>query len=257
MPISKQDTAVAAILGLLALTGKKASASTGPRKPGAGWKPRDPEKDAQALHKRANQKEAGAWAVTFADIPGHPLSPLTAAALARWAGIESSGKATTRSRLDERGLMQAGPASVTDGELTPDEFAQLINPQTTRAQHAALAVKYVDALANKAMTYVANPPKDPVDLLWYAKLWHQRPVDVRDAGIVGPDAEGKQVLTATGHPAGMTGDALSDSHALAVKYVGTLQHALASGDLAGAQAADNALHRLHAANMVAWGTATP
>lgn len=227
MAFTKQDTTAAAIVGLLLLGGagaRKAFASTPGKTPagGAGPKPPPtPEADGAALLKRANQANAHAWAVTFVDNPSHATSPLAAAALARWAGIESSGKATNRSRLDERGLMQAGPAAVTDGELTQAEFDQLIAPSTTKAQHAALAIKYVDALANKAMTYVPHPPSDPVELIWYAKLWHQRPVDVRDAG--------------------MTGDAIADARRLAVQW-----------------AADaKAMHRLRAANVVAWGTATP
>lgn len=271
MAISKQDTAVAAGLGLLLLAGGKALASKGsatvPRLPlsagtrvdveiapgawqhgtvdaggisatidGTGdskslsahrWRLLARGQDADdgaALMKRANQPGATAWAVVFADLPGNVLSPLSAAALARWAGIESSGIPVgpkNPSRLDERGLMQAGPASVVENELTQAEFDALKNPKTTRATQAVLAVKYVDALTNKAMTYVARPPKDPIDLIWYAKMWHQRPVDVRDGG--------------------MTGDAHADARRLAQQW-----------------AADpKAMHRLRAANVIAWGTPTP
>jgi len=221
--LSKQDTTAAAIVGLLLLVGGKKALAAQPGKtaPAGAAPPPTPEEDGARLMERANQKAANAWAVVFADVPGHPISPLSAAALSRWVGLESSGKATNRSRLDERGLMQAGPASVTDGELTQAEFDQLIAPGTTKAQHAALAIKYVDALTNKAMTYVAHPPADPVELIWYAKLWHQRPVDVRDAG--------------------MTGDAIADARRLAQQWAHDAK----------------AMHRLRAANVVAWGTATP
>jgi hypothetical protein len=221
---SKQDTAIAAVVALLLFAGgRKVLAAT---KPGASAPPPpkppiDPKADGAALLKRANQAAAAAWAVTFASVPDHPISPLTAAALARWAGIESSGKATNASRLNERGLLQAGPQTVDEGGLTQSEFDALIAASTSRAQHAALAIKYADWLAQKAFTYVARPPVDPVEIIWYAKLWHQRPVDVRDSGL--------------------TGDAIADARMLALKW-----------------AADpKAMHRLRAANVVAWGTPTP
>ncbi len=248
MAFSKADTTAAGALLLLGLLGaKKASASTGPKQPAGGGlgPPVDPDKDTAALLKRANQKDASAWAVVFADMPDHPVSPLTAAALARWAGIESSGIPVgpkNPSRLDERGLMQAGPAAVAEGELTQVEFDALKNKATPRGVQAALAVKYVDALANKAMTYVEHPPADPVFLLWYAKLWHQRPVDVRDAG-----------LTAKG----MSGDAIADARALAVRYTTELANARALPNPAAASTAEKALHRLRAANVVAFGTGAP
>jgi len=221
--LSKQDTAIAAGVALLLIAGgKKVLAAT---KPGASSPPPkpplDPKADGEALMKRANQKAAAAWAVTFASVPDHPVSPLSAAALARWAGIESSGNATKPSRLNERGLMQAGPQTVAEGGLTQPEWDALISPSTSKLQHAALAIKYVDWLAQKAFTYVPKPPVDPVEIIWYAKLWHQRPVDVRDSGL--------------------TGDAIADARTLAQKW-----------------AADpKAMHRLRAANVVAWGTPTP
>lgn len=227
MAISKSDAAIGAFVLLLLLGGRKVLAAT-TSKPGASPPPPpppkppvDPKKDGDALMKRANQAGAASWAVTFASVPDHPISPLAAAALARWAGIESSGKATNTSRLNERGLMQAGPTSVAEGELTPEEWAALTDQKTTKAQHAAIAIKYVDALAKKAFTYVARPPVDPVEIIWYAKLWHQRPVDVRDAGL--------------------TGDAIADAGMLAQKWAGD----------------NKALHRLRAANVVAFGTPTP
>lgn len=260
MPLSKADTAAAGVLVLLGLMGaKKASASTGKKAPGGLPPPVDANKDIAALLKRANQKDAAAWSVVFADLPDHPVSPLTAAALSRWAGIESSGIPVgpkNPSRLDERGLMQAGPAAVAEGELTQAEFDALKDKKTTRGVQAALAVKYVDALANKAMTYVLHPPKDPIFLIWYSKLWHQRPVDVRDAGLV-PLVDGKPQLSPTGHPAGMTGDAQADARALVERYSMELANARALPNPAGADAAEKALHRLRAANVVAFGTGTP
>jgi hypothetical protein len=208
---------------LLVLGGKKALAATAlkarrKRKPAAAA---GREKWTGPRCRSADQASASAWTAVFSDLPGRVLSPLTARALARWAGIESSGIPVgpkNPSRLDERGLMQAGPSAVTDGLLTAAEFAALKDPKTTRAQHAALSVKYVDALANKAMTYVQAPPADPVDLIWYAKLWHQRPVDVRDAGL---RTDGKQ---------GMTGDALGDARKLAEVWAVNAATARAAGD---------------------------
>jgi hypothetical protein len=253
VPISKRDTTIGAVLALLLLIGgKKALAATAPKgAPKAGGAPPpppDPKADGAALLKRADQSGAAAWTAVFSDLPGRVLSPLTARALSRWAGIESSGIPVgpkNPSRLDERGLMQAGPSAVTDGLLSAAEFAALKDPKTTRAQHAALSVKYVDALANKAMTYVAAPPADPVDLIWYAKLWHQRPVDVRDAGL---RTDGKQ---------GMTGDALGDARKLAEVWAVNAATARAAGDAEGAKRWDRALHRLRAANVIAWGAAAP
>lgn len=225
MAISKSDAAVGAFVLLLLLGGRKVLAAT-TSKPGASSpppppKPVDPKKDGEALMKRANQAGAAAWAVQFASVPDHPISPLSAAALARWAGIESSGKALNTSRLNERGLMQAGPTSVAEGELSQAEWDALNDPKTTKAQHAAIAIKYVDALSRKAFTYVPRPPVDPVEIIWYAKLWHQRPVDVRDGQL--------------------TGDAMVDARALAERWASD----------------PKALHRLRAANVVAFGTPTP
>ena len=225
MAVSKQDTAVAAGIALLLLAGgKKVLASTGP-KAAAPPKPVDPKADGDALIKRANQKAALAWASIFAD---HPVTPLVAGELARWAGIESSGNPLAKSRLNERGLMQAGAQTVDEGGLTQAEWDALIDPKTTKKQHADLAIKYVDWLASHAATHLLSDPADPVDRVWYAKLYHQRPVDVRD--VVGPLT--KQLST-------------TNAHTIATVLANTWS------------ADPKAMHRLRAANVVAWGTATP
>jgi hypothetical protein len=223
--MNKDETAIAVGLGLLALGGAKALASKGPNK--APPVPLDPGADGAALVKRANQQQAQGWVADFTSDLGHVISPETAKALARWAGIESSGNPTAKSRLDERGLLQAGPSSVSEGLLTQGEWAALVDPKTSRAAHAALAIKYADGLAKKALTYVL-PAADPIDLLWYAKLWHQRPVDVRD--VVGP-------LT----------------HQLSTSNARTIAQALASTWTTDPKA----MHRLRAANVVAFGTPNP
>lgn len=220
MAISKSDAAIGAGVVLLLLAGKKALASTAP-KPAAGAPPRPPDPTGAGLMKRANQAGASAWAKTFVSVPDQVISPLSAAALARWAGIESSGKPVNTSRLNERGLMQAGPQTVAEGGLTQADWEALNSAATPRAKHAQIAIKYVDWLAQRAMAHVARPPTDPIELIWYAKLYHQRPVDVRDGG--------------------MTGDAIADARRLAQLW-----------------AADSkAMHRLRAANVVAWGNPAP
>lgn len=219
MGMNKDETAISFGLALLMFAGKKALASSGKPVPKVAIP--DPATDGALLLKRANQ--ATAWASTFADLP---TSPLTAQALARWAGIESSGKPVNTSRLNERGLMQAGPQSVTEGLLTAAEWAALNSPSTARKEHARIAVKYVDGLANKAKTHVPGMGPDPVDRIWFAKLWHQWPVDVRNE--VGPLA--KELGTS---------DALTLAHALAPKWAADPKRA----------------HRLRAANVIAFGAA--
>lgn len=221
MGMNKDETAISVGLALLMFAGKKATAASG--KPVPKVVAPDPATDGALLLKRANQASATAWASIFTDLP---TSPLTAQALARWAGIESSGKPVNPSRLNERGLMQAGPQSVSEGLLTAAEWTALNSPSTPKKEHARIAVKYVDGLANKAKVHVPGMGPDPIDRIWFAKLWHQWPVDVRDE--VGPLA--KELGTS---------DALSLAHALAPKWAGDPKRA----------------HRLRAANVIAFGAA--
>jgi hypothetical protein len=215
-----QSDITAAVVGFFLMLGggkKKAGAATS--KPNAAPPvPLDPDADGVALMKRANQAKASAWATVFVD---HPVSPLVAAALARWAGIESSGNPMAVSRLGERGLMQAGPQTVEEGGLSPALWAAMVDPKTTRKVHADIAIAYVDWLAARAAKHLAHDPTDPVDRVWYAKLYHQRPVDVRDAHL--------------------SGVALDDARHLAEAWAGDAK----------------AMHRLRAANVIAWGTPTP
>ena len=212
MGISKKDTAVAGGVLLLLLATKKALAST------TKETPKKADDDGAKLLARATQANANRWVTLFVD---HPVSPLTAAALARWAGIESSGNATAHSRLDERGLMQAGASTVAEGGMSATDWSRLINSATTNKEQVALAVHYVNWLFERAAKYIAQAPKDPVDQVWYAKLYHQRPVDVRD---------GK-----------MHGAAADMARELAERWKGDAK----------------AMHRLRAANVVAWGTSEP
>ena len=191
---------------------KASSTSTAPKHPNGAVA--TPIEDAAHLLKRANQPQALAWAAAFADF----TSPPAALALARWAGLESSGNPNVRpTSLGERGLMQAGKDSVSEGVMSQVDWADMINPRTSREDQAAIAVRYVHQLWLRAARYIETPPVDPVDQIWYAYLYHQRPVDVRDSHMHGPAAEMSIELAADWH---------TDAHKL---------------------------HRLMAANVVAWG----
>ena len=146
----------------------------------------DAEGDGLALLARAEQEDATKWAALFAD---RPVSPLTALALARWAGIESSGNARVISSLDERGLMQAGPQTVEEGGMSAADWARLTDPTTTNKEHVDISARYVDWLWQRAAQHIHDPPQDPIDQVWYAKLYHQWPVDVRDGRMHGPAVE--------------------------------------------------------------------
>lgn len=178
----------------------------------------DPVGDGLALMARAEQEAASKWAVLFMD---HPVSPLTAQALARWAGIESSGDRNVVSSLNERGLMQVGPQTVEEGGMTAADWNRLVDPSVSNKDVAGIAVRYVDWLWQRASRHLTDAPKDPIDQVWYAKLYHQWPVDVRDGGFHGP--------------------ALEMARELATRW------------------ADDAkrMHRLRAANVVAFGDPTP
>lgn len=216
MALNKTDETLG-VIAMLLLGGSKALASSTGAKPGPGGHP-NPDTDGANLVKRANQAAATAWVAWFLK---HPTTPMVAAALARWAGIESSGNALAHSRLNERGLMQAGAQTVAEGGLTPVEWDALIDPKTSKQEQADMAVGYVDWLYRMASHHIQNPPSDPVDQVWYAKLYHQRPVDVRDEG--------------------MEGDAVTMARLLAIRWAND----------------PKAMHRLRAANVVAWGTPTP
>jgi Transglycosylase SLT domain len=231
MNMTKQETAALAILGLLMLGGGAAYASSNKGKtpasagPPPPKPPLPPDADGAALLKRANQRAALDWAGVFLD---HPVTPLASAALARWAGIESSGNPLSKSRLDERGLMQVGPHAVAEHELTQTLYDAILDPTTSRKVQADIAIAYVDALASKAAAHLLSEPTDPIDRIWYAKLYHQRPVEVRD--VYGPLT--KQFSTT---------DAKFVAHVAAGQLASNAQ----------------AMHRLRAANVVAFGTPNP
>lgn len=183
-----------------------------------------PRPDSDALVKRANQKQAAAWANDFQQT-GVDAPPDLALALARWVGLESSGDPYTPSRLGERGLLQIGKASFADalkaGILTQSDWDKLISRSTPRTEHARLAYRLANWWWDRAKRYVKNPPKDRISAIWYAKLYHQRPVEVRDSG--------------------MHGDALPMARELATRWKSDAKK----------------LHRLRAANVVAFGVPNP
>lgn len=224
MPISKNDTVIGVIVGLILLGGRKAFAAVSQK---------TIDDDGAKLMARANQPTALAWVPVFmsahVQAKGAPvhITEALAQAYARWAGIESSGNALANSRIDERGLMQVGP--LLGGPATqppPPAFEQsdwvaLTDPETSHERQADMAIHYVDWLYGRALKYIANPSSDPIDQVWYAKLYHQRPVDLRDGKMGGPAREMARTL--------------------AKRWAGD----------------SKAMHRLRAANVVAFGVPNP
>jgi hypothetical protein len=177
--------------------------------------------DGERLIARANQSMARAWVARFmsADAP-----QALAEGLARWAGIESSGDPLARSKLGERGLLQSTEQSALREKpvmLTWSEWDALSRKETPTEQHAKIAMRMANWLWARAKPHVIDAPNDFTSALWYGKLYHQRPVDVRDAKMHGP--------------------ALPMARELAVRW---------ANDAA-------KMHRLRAANVVAWGVPTP
>ncbi len=120
------------------------------------------------------------------DFEAAGASPALAQALGRWAGIESGGKATAESPIKERGLLQMGPHAVNEGYLTASEWEALKSIATPRATHAKIALKLFGKFWDKAKRYVKNPPTGPIDQVWYAKMYHQRPQFLASAQAHGP-----------------------------------------------------------------------
>jgi hypothetical protein len=138
--------------------------------------------DGDALLARAAQQPARDFIPLWVQLGE---AQAVAEAYARWAGIESSGNPLAVSTLGERGLFQVGrpafDAIVKTGALRPDDWDKMINPLTTREEHARIANMTANALEALALKHVINPPVGLMDRIWYAKLYHQRPVAVRDA----------------------------------------------------------------------------
>jgi hypothetical protein len=212
---------LAAVL-LLAGSGKAGEASAAGAS--APRKRDDTTADDVALMKRANLPAALAWRPDF---EAHGISSEVAAALSRWAGIESSGNPLGQSKLGERGLLQCSKATalMKGGPYTQVEWDALIDPKTPRDEHVRLAIQLYEWLKKRALSHVADPPSGDVDGVWYAKLMHQWPAD-----FVGKTS------------VGMHGPALAMAQELESRW--------ASG-------APHSLHRLHAADVVAFGLPQP
>jgi hypothetical protein len=204
------------ISGLLLLLARKGSAVTAPKKQA---KAADALDRISKLQARANQATAQAW---IPDLVKAGASPALAAMLARWIGIESSGIPTKPSPAGEYGLLQLMPSTVKDAGFTPAEWAAMKSPATSRDVQAHLALKqfaYHQARAEKTVPHW--PGNAAGESVFYSKLHHARPADLKAIAL--------------------TGNARADAAALTAKW---------KNDPA-------ALVRLAAANVITWGTATP
>lgn len=174
--LNNSDAIVAALLFLM---GRKKPKAESPLTAAA---------DAGALVARANQQGAAKWAAIFESVG---LSAPEARALARWAGIESSGNALAVSKSGERGLLQiTRTTALVENAISQTDWDKLGSPKTSSEDHARIGAKMVAWLYKRAAKHVKGSPipdSDTVGKIWLAKLYHQRPVDVRDAGLTGPD----------------------------------------------------------------------
>lgn len=147
----------------------------------------NPTDDGNDLLKRANQKAAMDWFEYFKN-EGAPDD--YADALVRWVGIESSGNPLAVSSQGERGLAQITPTTQKEGALTDAEWAATIAKTTTKQQHAHIAMRVVDWCWLRADKFLPSddtidPATEPQDAVWYAYLYHWRPVEVRDGKLHG------------------------------------------------------------------------
>lgn len=136
---------------------------------------------------RANQQRAKDWIPLL--VKEGASAPL-AEALSRWIGIESSGNPLALSPIGERGLLQSTKTTALKDHLfTPAEWEMLQSPATTREQHAALALKQYRFHVSRARRWVANPPPEgDLDWVFYAKMNHTRPLDLKQGAVHGPAA---------------------------------------------------------------------
>jgi len=175
--------------------------------------------DNAQLMTRATQPRAAAWA---ADFEAAGAGPALAAALSRWTGIESGGNPNSHSVLDERGLLQVGPRDHGPGKAVTDaEWEALLDPETPRATHADIALHAWQWYAKEAEKFVKGMPPEPIDRIFYAKLRHQRPLDLKHWRMHGP------------------------ARLMSMSQEGKLR------------GQPKTLHRLHAANIIAFGDVSP
>jgi hypothetical protein len=141
-----------------------------------------------ALLRRANQRQAQSW---IPDLIQAGASPAEAEALARWIGIESSGNPLAVSRLGERGLLQImRTTALVDKVLTPAEWEAMASHATGRREHARIAWKQYQSHIRRALRWVANPPAPgSTDWMFYGKMNHARPMDLKEGKLHGPAAQ--------------------------------------------------------------------
>lgn len=145
---------------------------------------------------RATQSRAMAWAPYFVDVGEIPA---VADALARWGGIESSGEPQT-SRLDERGLLQVGPQTVSEGGMSQADWDALLDPNLLPNEQVRISSGYWRWLARRAASHLAQVPADPIDQVWFAYQYHQRPKDFTQWGqLPGNAAQASAYLLARAH----------------------------------------------------------
>lgn len=152
-----------------------------------------------SLINRATQTRAMAWAPYFQDVGEIPA---VADALARWAGIESGGDPLAISSLNERGLLQVGPQTQSEGGITKQDWDALTDPDTMPNTQAVLAAHYWRWLLVRASAHLAAPPPDidPVGQVWFAYQYHQRPKDFTQWGpLPNNAAQASAYLTARAH----------------------------------------------------------
>jgi len=136
------------------------------------------------LVRRSGQKRARGW---IPDLKRAGASHDLAVKVARWIGIESSGNPLALSRIGERGLLQATKSSQ-KRIFTRGEREKLKSPATSRAEHARMALKQFAYHRKRAKRWVNNAPpeKSNKDWVWYAKMHHTRPRDLREGKVHGP-----------------------------------------------------------------------
>lgn len=137
------------------------------------------------LLQRATQPRAMAWVPYFVDVGE---SPAVADALARWAGIESGGDPRSVSVLNERGLLQVGAQTQSEGGISAADWAELVNPDTLPNTDARIASHYWRWLLSRAIKHLPVAPLDGVDSVWFAYAYHQRPKDFTEWGTLPPNA---------------------------------------------------------------------
>jgi len=131
---------------------------------------------------RATQPAAAAWPPFFVDVGELPA---VADALARWAGLESSGNASLPdSVLGERGLLQAGKQTVSEGGMTQADWDVYASPELMPNQVARISDNYAQWLFTRAAKHLPGNTANmiPTDRVWFAYQYHQRPADFTQWG---------------------------------------------------------------------------